>query len=182
LHFLQSFGVLDALKIEIDDFGFDEELIIYELQLLDLLGDLLQEGGNLKRAWSICTFILHSCHLSLSCLSDALNLLLHLDIVLDFLEVVFNQIISHFIYIPNLFICLGSAADVPLVLKTLSVLLMSTFMFAFSPIASTFYVDVRKLLLLQLGIGTHRPQCSMFACHASRHQYRCALNEIVLDM
>jgi len=179
LHFPQSFGVFDAFKIEVDDFGFDEELIIYELQLLDLLRDLLQEGGNLKRTWSIGTFILSSCHLSLSCVSDALHLLLHFDIVLDFLEMVFNQIISHFIYVSDLLICLGSAAGVPLVVKT--VLLMSV-MFTFSSMASTVNVDVRKILLLQLGIGTRSPQCSLFARHASGHQYRCALHEIVLDL
>lgn len=48
LHFSKSFWVLDAFKIKVDDFGFDEELIINELQLLDLLGDLLQEGSNLE--------------------------------------------------------------------------------------------------------------------------------------
>ena len=90
LHLAQSLWVFDAFEIEVDYFGFDEQLIIYKLQLLDLLRDLLQEGSNLKRTWLVCRVVLRSRHLSLSCVADALHLLLHFNVVLDFPEVVFD--------------------------------------------------------------------------------------------
>ena len=113
-------------------------------------------------------------------MTDALHLLLHFDVVLDFLEMVFDQIVSHFIYVPDLLVRLGGSAGVSPAVK--AGILMSSFVFTFSSTACAFHVDVRELLLLKLGIGAGSPQCSLFARHASGHQYGCALHEIVLDL
>ena len=92
---------------------------------------------------------------------------------------VFDQIISHFIYVSYLFICLGSTTGVTLVVRTV---LVVGVILTFSAIAGAVNVDVCKLLLLQLGVGARGSQCSLFARHASGHLYRGTLHEIVLNL